>query len=295
MIRGLRLGFGLAVLVLLMTRLGPGPFVAGLRALDVRSLVAVAAVTAATTVCGAWRWRLVAGGLGLRLPLRTAVAASYRSQLLNSTLPGGVVGDVHRGLRHGRDVRQTGRALRAVAWERVWGQVVQVAAAAVVLLVLPSPIRPSMAGVLLVTVLVVAVACLVLPSAPPVVRSDLQAMAPGLTGVLVLSSVVVLGHVTVFLVAARAAGLDEPPSRLLPLALLVLLAMAVPANVAGWGPREGVAAWSFGAAGLGAAAGVETAVAYGVLVLAASLPGAVVLVVEAVTRRSVREPEAARA
>ena len=54
--------------------------------------------------------------------------------------------------------------------------------------------------------------------------------------------------------------------------------MAVPMNIAGWGPREGVAAWAFGAAGLGAAQGVATAVVYGVMVLVASLPGAVVLV-----------------
>ena len=63
----------------------------------------------------------------------------------------------------------------------------------------------------------------------------------------------------------------------MPLALLVLVAMGIPANVAGWGPREGVAAWAFAAAGLGAAQGLATAVVYGVMVFVASLPGAVVL------------------
>ena len=56
-------------------------------------------------------------------------------------------------------------------------------------------------------------------------------------------------------------------SQLVPLALLVLVAMGIPANVAGWGPREGVAAWAFAAAGLGASQGVATAVVYGVMVL----------------------------
>ena len=42
------------------------------------------------------------GGLGVEVPLRDAVAAYYRSQFLNATLPGGVVGDVHRAVRHGR-------------------------------------------------------------------------------------------------------------------------------------------------------------------------------------------------
>ncbi len=65
---------------------------------------------------------------------------------------------------------------------------------------------------------------------------------------------------------------------MLPIALLVMMAMVLP-NVGGWGPREGVTAWAFGAAGLGAQRGVATAVVYGVMVLVASLPGAAVLVV----------------
>ena len=65
---------------------------------------------------------------------------------------------------------------------------------------------------------------------------------------------------------------------MLPIALLVMAAMVLP-SVGGWGPREGVAAWVFGAAGLGAQRGVATAVVYGVMVLVASLPGAAVLVV----------------
>ena len=91
------------------------------------------------------------------------------------------------------------------------------------------------------------------------------------------------GQVLTFLVAARAAGVTAPTGTVVPLALLALVAMSVPLNVAGWGPREGVTAWAFGAAGLGAAQGVSAAVVYGVLVFVACLPGAVVLLA---TRRS---------
>jgi hypothetical protein len=285
--RWARLLVGAGVLGLLLARLGTGPFVDGLRALDGWAVGAAFAVTVATTVCGAWRWRLVAHGLGLELPLRTAVAASYRAQLLNTTLPGGVVGDVHRGVRHGREVSATGRALRAVAWERVAGQLTQAALAVVVLLVLPSPVRSAMPGVVLVAVAAAAAVLLVVRLAVPVLRADLRSLAAccSLAGVALLSVLTVVGHLAVFLVAARTAGVPASPARLLPLALLVLLAMAVPANVAGWGPREGVAAWVFGAAGLGASAGLATAVAYGVLVLVASLPGVAVLVVESLRRR----------
>ena len=102
------------------------------------------------------------------------------------------------------------------------------------------------------------------------------------------STVALAGHVATYVVAARAVGVTASPAQLLPLVLLVLLAMAVPLNIAGWGPREGMAAWAFAAAGLGAAEGVATAVAYGAMVTVASLPGAVVLLVASVRRRAPR-------
>ena len=93
------------------------------------------------------------------------------------------------------------------------------------------------------------------------------------------------------MIAARTAGVTAPPSRLLPLALLVMLVMVLP-SVGGWGPREGATAWAFGAAGLGAAHGVATAVVYGVMVLVGTLPGAVVLVVS--WFRRIRTPARAK-
>jgi len=92
-----------------------------------------------------------------------------------------------------------------------------------------------------------------------------------------LSALAVLGYALTFLLAARTAGVDAPAAELMPLGLLVMGAMVLP-SLAGWGPREGATAWAFAAAGLGAEAGVATAVVYGVIVLVASLPGALVLV-----------------
>jgi GTP cyclohydrolase II len=96
-------------------------------------------------------------------------------------------------------------------------------------------------------------------------------------GVVLLSVLTFAGHLALFLVAARTAGSTASFTRLLPLMVLTLLAMGLPVNIGGWGPREGVAALVFGAAGLSAERGLATAVVYGVLALVASLPGAVVL------------------
>jgi hypothetical protein len=98
-------------------------------------------------------------------------------------------------------------------------------------------------------------------------------------GVLTASGLAVAGHLATFLIAVRTTGLAVSPVRVLPLALLCLLAMAVPLNLAGWGPREGVAAWAFGVAGFSAEQGVAASVVYGIMVLVASLPGAAVLLV----------------
>ena len=139
--------------------LGIGPFLDGIRAVDRAALVIGAGIGVLTTFCCAWRWTTVARGLGLRLSFPAAVAACYRSVFLNLTLPGGVVGDVHRGVSHGRNVRDVGLALRAVAWERTAGQVVEAVVTVAVLVALPSPVRPStplVVGVLVAVVIAVA-------------------------------------------------------------------------------------------------------------------------------------------
>src|SRR5262245_64248476 len=136
-------GSAVAVTVLVW-HFGASPFLDGVRTVDGRALLAAAAIGLLTTLCCAWRWTIVARGLGVRLSLPAAVAAYYRSVFLNVTLPSGVAGDVHRGVSHGRDVHDVGRALRAVAWERGAGQVVQAVLTISVLLVLPSPVHSSM-------------------------------------------------------------------------------------------------------------------------------------------------------
>ncbi|HRM70851.1 MAG TPA: lysylphosphatidylglycerol synthase domain-containing protein, partial [Thauera phenylacetica] len=72
-------------------------------------------------------------------------------------------------------------------------------------------------------------------------------------------------------------GLATPPAQAAPLVPWVLLAMAIPLSVAGWGVREAAAALVWQAAGLEAAEGVAASVSYGVVVLLSTLPGALAL------------------
>jgi uncharacterized membrane protein YbhN (UPF0104 family) len=257
----------------LIWHLGASPFLDGVRMVDGRALAAAAGLGVLTTVCCAWRWKIVAGGLGVRLSLPAAVAAYYRSLFLNVTLPGGIVGDVHRGISHGRDVSDVGRALRAVALERLAGQFVQVVLTVVLLLVLPSPVHSYMPLVAIALLVAVFGAVLVARARPGGGRSAsarIRSAAAGdirdgvlaggaWLGIVLASALVVCGHASTFLIAARTAGTAAPLSQMLPLALLVMVVMVLP-SVAGWGPREGATAWAFGAVGLGAEQGVATAV-----------------------------------
>ena len=291
---------GALVLVTVVAHTGTAPVVAGLGSVDAPTLAACVALAAVSTVACAWRWRLVATGLGVAIGMQAAVAACYRAQLLNTVLPGGVLGDVHRGLVHGRSTGETGRALRAVGWERFAGQVVQALLALVVLLLLPSPVRAALPWALAVVVVAVIGVVLLVRHAPErptrwsrvarVVRDDITLallVRRSWPGIVVASVVAVAGHVTTYVVAARAVGVSAPVTTLVPLAVVVLVVAAVPLNLAGWGPREGMAAWVFAGAGLGAGTGVATAVAYGAIVLVANLPGVVVLL-------RARGPERAR-
>ncbi|GAA2039515.1 hypothetical protein GCM10009740_35360 [Terrabacter terrae] len=263
------------------------------------ALAAAVAVAVVSTVCVAWRWVLVARGLGLALTLPDAVAASYRAQFLNVTLPAGVAGDVHRAVTHGRSAGDVARGAYAVVCERAAGQAVQVALALAALATVPSPLHWTSGlsvgppgrvgwGVGVAGAVVVGLGMRArlrrrssgVGAVPGGARSGLRRalLSPRVwPAVVVLSVVAVAGHVGTFLLAARAAGVAAVPLQLVPLAFVVLLAAAVPVNLAGWGPREGAAAWVFGASGLGADRGVVVAAVYGALVVVASLPGAAVI------------------
>jgi uncharacterized membrane protein YbhN (UPF0104 family) len=295
----LRVAAAVAVLWFLWLHVGTAPFKDGLRAVTWPAVVAALTLTALTTVCSAWRWRIAAQALGIGIDLPAAVRAYYRSLFLNSVVIGGFVGDVHRAVRHGRRSGDVVLGLRAVAWERLCGQVIQAVVTAVVLLTQPSPVRPALPYVLGGIAGVVGCAALVLrhtdrrgqPKLARAIRAvadDLRhgMLAPHVWPQLVLASaLVVAGHTAVFVIAARVAGSTAPLGELLALLMVVQAAMVIPLSVGGWGLREGVAAWAFAVAGFGAAAGVTIATLYAVLMLAAVSPGGGLLLRDAVRRR----------
>ncbi|WP_456269900.1 flippase-like domain-containing protein [Kushneria sp. AK178] len=249
----------------------------------------------------AWRWRLTVRHMGMSLPLPTAISEYYLSTFLNQMLPGGVTGDLGRAWRHGTRQVSHGAALRAVIIERASGQAALLLVALITLLLF-TPLRHglverlSRAGLMLhedtevphtliyVTVMAVLLAGVWVHRHPPYWLSALRRdLRRGLWNrrlwlrQLMSSLAIVMSYMLVFVCCARALG--EPLSTTVLLALTppVLMAMAIPLSVAGWGIRESAAALIWILAGLPAQQGVAISMTYGAVILLSSLPGAVVL------------------
>ncbi len=258
-----------------------------LRTLELRWVLLALVVSLAQVMILAWRWRFTASRLGLELDRRRAFGEYYLGIFLNQVLPGGVAGDVSRAWRHARATSRRGTAVWAVILERASGQVVMTAVALLCLLALPMASLGARATLIASVIAVIAAGVALLIAGPgrhagiphrlwadarrAVLARD--AWAPQLASAAILVS----SYVAVYVMAARAIGIPTPVTELLPLVPPVLMTMLIPVTVAGWGLREGAAAGLWALVGLGAEDGAAISVAYGLIVLVASLPGLVML------------------
>ncbi len=304
--RFLRLGATAALFAVLYWRLDIGALADEFADIQAVWVLAALTLTVPQVVLSAWRWRLTAHEIGLSLPFVPAVREYYLATFLNQVLPGGVLGDATRAWRHARLEVDAGDAWHAVVIERVSGQL-SLGLITLVALACSSPLRTGLgaafdrisvggpiAALGACTVLVIAAlfGCVRLRNTAAGrrarrfighTRDNLFSSRIGLCQ-FVSSLLVVASYVGVFLLSARAIGVERSLADLWALAPLVLLAMAIPLSIAGWGLREGAAAVVWMLAGLPASEGVAVSLTYGAIVLLSSLPGAVVLI----TRRRIR-------
>ncbi|WP_417566862.1 lysylphosphatidylglycerol synthase transmembrane domain-containing protein [Marinobacter sp.] len=261
------------------------------------------ALTVLQVALSAWRWRYTVERLGLSLPLSAAIREYYLATFLNQVLPGGVLGDVNRAWRHGREAGERLSAMHGVAIERLSGQLVLALAVVVSVswLFQAGQFAPRAIenGLWVVT----GIAFLAF-TAWAALRTGLSGgLLKGLADYLRLlrrdlfqsllrwpvlpvqigSSLLVLAsYLGVFLCLAWGAGYLnslEAAAVIVALGSILLLSMVIPLTLAGWGIREGAAAVVWPMVGLPAEQGVALSVGYGALVLVSSLPGMVFIVV----------------
>ncbi len=260
-------------------------------------LLAAGALLTVQTLLMAMRWRLTAAWLGLRIGWRQAVGEYYIGQLVNVTLPGGVIGDAARAVRS-RDRGGLTASAHAVMIERLAGQVamaVVVGLGFAATLAMPGGIVwPRWTGViLLAAVCAVALAIggtLLLSRRQAIVRSFTGNFRRAVLSPAVLPQQIALGlaivalNLAAFAACARATQTALPFEAIVTIVPLILTAMLIPVSVAGLGWREGAAAALFPLVVATPDAGVAASLAFGLVLVGTSLPGLIWIVGPPATR-----------
>lgn len=297
-----------AGLVALVWRAADGPEAARrLVATDWRWLVPALLALTLQVILSALRWRLTARQLGIRLGTGQAIREYYLSQLVNQSLPGGMVGDATRAVRS-RDQAGLVAAGQAVVFERLAGQIalfVLCAGAFVTTLAMPGgldwPPRVALAvGILLAGVIGVG---LILPRLRHLPGAAGR-MAEGLHHALHLSLVsrsvlpcqimlsigTTLCILAAFAFCARAVDVGLGFAAVAALVPLVLFTMLIPVSISGWGLREGAAAALLPIAGVTVSGAIAASVVFGLMAIVTILPGAALLWISPTTKPPAPEP-----
>lgn len=303
----LRIALPVAILAALWS-LADGPEVLRLLgSADWRFLLAAYVAANLQIVFSALRWQLTARVLDQSIPTGRAVMEYYLSQLLNLTLPSGILGDAGRAMRMRHQAGMV-RASQAVLIERMAGQialfVVLFAGFAAVSVMDHEVAFPDWVGRMMLILGLILIGLVLgfymMRSLPgPIARlshgfgaaSARALLAPGIwQRQVLLSTATVTCNLAAIAFAAAATGTTMPFAAILTIAPLMLTAMLLPVSAGGWGLREGAAAALWPLLGGTATAGVAASVAFGLVIMAASLPGLVMLLGPAHLRRALPGP-----
>ena len=289
------------IIIGLLWSLADGPSALALLAnADWRYLVLALLAVNLQTIASAWRWHRVAARLGQAISPRHAISEYYLSQLVNQSLPGGVLRDAARAVR-ARHAATLGIAAQGVIIERLAGQIAMLGLLAIAgswaILAPGGMALTANQNQLLIGALAIGALALALVVGPRLIRKKWsvrlgQSVKPALIEdsawieQTALAGLIVALNLASFSLCALATGTGLSTEAILVLVPLILCAMLVPATVAGWGFREGAAAGLFPLVGASAAAGFAASLAFGLVILAASLPGLAVLFHPSKHRRS---------
>ena len=246
-------------------------------------------------VFSAFRWRLTASQLGVKLAKKTAVREYFLSQAVNQTLPGGVIGDAARAFR---SRSQAGLVVsgQAVFLERMAGLVLLV-----VVMFLAFGLTSGLGVIdwpvwlLLALSMFLAIAIVLVVAFWVVNKTSSGKIKQGLSSIinatkvallapavrwkqLLLSLATVITNIAGFTFVSWAIGSELSFVASLALVPLILLAMLIPLTISGWGVRESAAVILFPLVGLSGVEGLASSFAFGLLSLAVTAPGVIFVV-----------------
>lgn len=291
----LRLAVSVSILAVILTRVPPAEVLARATAGAILSLFPALLLSMVSIALVALRWRLLAGWLGLAMPVGLALRALFVAVFGGQLLPSSVGTDVLRGWLLARHTGGIGRIVASLMADRLVGLF---AACLLVLLAVPvaSQLPLPYVGFLGLSAMLASGAVLVSfvlgcsgvlgSNALSRVRVAMKLASPieGVTlqfkPVLLAVAIALSVHGTTVLVAAltaRAYGLDASLELWMSIIPLSVIASAMPISINGWGVREAAIVFLAATMGVPAADALLVSMTLGVLNMMASLPGAVVM------------------
>lgn len=270
------------------------------------TLAIVAGQTLLHIVLTGVRWRAVLRSLGSLLPLRTAIRLSFIGNFFNQTLPSSIGGDAVRMYLGHRGGLPVARAVTSVLLERV---VTVLGLIALVLVFQPvllatdageetGAVLPwvallaagAIAGTLLLTMmdrLPVGLHRFRLVRGLAELSADTRRlMSPRrLAGPMAWTLVTLLNLTLSLCVLAWGMGIDLGFIEALALFPLVILAVSIPISIGGWGVREGAMVAVLALIEVPSESAFALSVVFGLISIAASLPGGLVWLMSGSSRR----------
>jgi hypothetical protein len=242
------------------------------------------------------RWGVICHAIGYPLRMGSLFRLSYVGVFFNQVLPAPIGGDAMRIWGAHQAGQPVGKATAGVVLERLWGLGTLVLFAAPLWPFLLDEGAPRIAlsiastlaaiagtiGVLWIQRRAPAVLAQRVPSAIGVFLEDARATAWPPDRVLLLLLWSASGHIAaIACVAALAAamGIAVGPLQILIVVPIVLLAAVVPLSFAGWGVREGAMVAALAQFDVPAADALALSISFGLVLLALSLPGALLFAV----------------
>lgn len=266
--------------------------------------IAVVLAQCAQFPVGAWRWRMILAEGDVSIAFRDVFSFLMIGLLFNQVLPSTIGGD---------GVRVWLSARTGIGWSRAFGAVaVDRAAAIFMILVLSVPLLPVLTPIIdntvartSLTVLVLlgaASVAIILPLAPVAMGKLVERLperrvlrpfmaAAGQSAVLwrrgsttlvlsVCSVLILVSHVATVWLIALSIGVELDPLRLFALILPVMLLLAVPISIAGWGLREGLMVTALGFLDVDPSAAVAISLLWGGVTLFGGLLGGIALMLD---------------
>lgn len=291
----LRLSVSVSILAVILSRVSPTDVLSRAAEGAVLSLFPALVLSMLSIALVALRWRLLAGWLGLAMPVGLAVRALFLAVFGGQVLPSSIGADLLRGWLLARHTSGIGRIVASLMADRLVGLF---AACLLVLLAnpaasqLPAPYARflGLSAVLISGAILLSfvLGCSGVLGANALIRlrAALKEIAP-LDGVTLQPRPVLLAiaiglsvHGATVLMAAltaKAYGLNASLELWMSIIPLSVIASAMPISINGWGVREAAIVFLAATMGVPAADALLVSMTLGVLNMIASLPGAVVM------------------